>query len=105
MAAVLGDRAAAVARELTKLHEEVRRAPLARLAARYATEEPPKGELVVVVAPPLDEAPAADTLDAALATALAAMSVKDASAHVAAATGLPRRTVYARALALAGRER
>jgi 16S rRNA (cytidine1402-2'-O)-methyltransferase len=107
MAAVLGDRPAAVARELTKLHEEVRRARLAALAEHYRSAGPPRGEVVVVVAPP-EEAPAAvaaEMLDARLEEALRRMSLKDASAAVAATTGLPRRTVYARALALAQGEK
>jgi 16S rRNA (cytidine1402-2'-O)-methyltransferase len=104
MAAMLGPRPVAVARELTKLFEEVRRGSLAELAARYAEEGPPRGELVVVVGPPAAEAaPEGEALDRQIETALASMSVKDASAAVAAATGLPRRAVYARALALAGR--
>ncbi|HUC64231.1 MAG TPA: 16S rRNA (cytidine(1402)-2'-O)-methyltransferase [Stellaceae bacterium] len=104
MAAVLGPRPAAVARELTKLFEEVRRGSLAELAARYAEEGPPRGELVVVVGPPVAEpAPEGEALDRQIETALASMSIKDASAAVAAATGLPRRAVYARALTLAGR--
>ena len=105
MAAVLGDRPAAIARELTKLHEEIRRARLTALAAQYQESGPPKGEIVVLVGPPEAESAivAEDALDAALTAALARMSIKDASAAVAAATGLPRRTVYARALALAGR--
>jgi 16S rRNA (cytidine1402-2'-O)-methyltransferase len=108
MAEELGDRPAAVARELTKLHEEVRRAKLAALAAHYRDAGPPKGELVVVVGrPEAAPAPAADALDDALDNALRAaldrMSIKDATSVVAAALGLPRRTVYARALALAGR--
>ena len=105
MAEVFGDRPAAVARELTKLHEEVRRDRLAALAAHFRDCGPPKGELVVLVGPPDAAASivAEDEVDAALAAALAGMSVKDASAAVAAATGLPRRRVYARALALAGR--
>ncbi len=104
MAAVLGPRSAAVARELTKLYEEVRRGGLAELAAHYRGEGPPRGELVVVVAPPeAAPAPEGEALDRQIEAALAAMSVKDASAVVAAATGLPRREVYARALVLAGR--
>jgi 16S rRNA (cytidine1402-2'-O)-methyltransferase len=107
MAAALGDRPAAVARELTKLHEEVRRGALGELAAHYAAAGPPRGELVVVVGPPEKPtaAASADAVEGALRSALAAMSLKDASAAVAAATGLPRRDVYARALLLAGRDK
>ncbi|HEX7967223.1 MAG TPA: 16S rRNA (cytidine(1402)-2'-O)-methyltransferase, partial [Stellaceae bacterium] len=98
------DRPAAVARELTKIYEEVRRGRLGELAAHYEAAGPPRGEIVITVAPP-EEAPAqeGEALDAQLEAALAEMSLKDASAAVSAATGLPRREVYARALALAGR--
>ena len=102
--AVLGPRRAAVARELTKRFEEVRRDRLNVLAAQYAQAPSPKGEIVVLVGPPEEEAgkvAAAVDLDAALVQALAAgRSVREAAALVAAETGLPRRTVYARALAL-----
>jgi 16S rRNA (cytidine1402-2'-O)-methyltransferase len=105
MAAALGERDAAVARELTKAFEEVRRAPLSELAAHYQRQGPPKGEAVVIVAPPAPEAAreiaAGEALDARLARALESGSVRDAAARVAAATGLPRRRVYARALELA----
>ncbi|MFM9862536.1 MAG: 16S rRNA (cytidine(1402)-2'-O)-methyltransferase [Micropepsaceae bacterium] len=102
LAALLGDRPAAVARELTKLHEEIRRAPLTDLAAHYAQHGDVKGEIVIVVAPPTANAGAVaiDKLDQQLAEALKRHPVKDAAAIVAAALGLPRREVYARALEL-----
>ncbi len=105
----LGDRQAAVARELTKRFEEVRRGSLVELAAAYRDEGPPRGEVVVVIAPPDagDASQMADSaaLDAALIAALAEGSLRDATASVAAATGLPRRTVYRRALALVSASR
>jgi 16S rRNA (cytidine1402-2'-O)-methyltransferase len=101
MALVLGERLGAVARELTKLHEEVGRGPLTQLATRYA-ETPPRGEVVIVVGPP-GEAEAAGPRqleDRLRAAVLAGSSIKDASALVAAETGCPRRDVYALALRL-----
>lgn len=101
LADLLGARPAAVARELTKLFEEVRRAPLDELAAHYAAHPDVKGEIVIVIGPPgEDQAPDAGALDAALRTAMAGASIKDASAEVAARFGLKRRDVYARALEL-----
>lgn len=106
LAAELGDRACAVARELTKLHEEVRRGGLASLAEDYASEEPPRGEIVILVGPAeAREAVTEADLDGEIAEALRTLSVKDAAAAVAAKHGLPRRQVYARALALAGASR
>lgn len=98
LAKVLGNRAAAVVRELTKLHEEVVRAPLEELARRYEEQEA-RGEIVIVVAPPGQQQEAFD-LDALLKAELAQGSLKDAVAVVTARTGLPKREVYARAVAL-----
>lgn len=96
----LGDRQATVAREITKLYEEAVPGSLSALAARYA-DAPPKGEIVIVVAPPGEAAPAsAESADAALAEALTRLPVGQAASEVARATGLDRRTLYARALAL-----
>lgn len=101
LAAGLGSRDAAVCRELTKLHEEVRRADLATLARDYAGEAETRGEIVILVAPPAEEKHIeAGELDRLLQNALARASVKDAVAEVAAASGLSRREVYQRALAL-----
>lgn len=106
MADVLGPREAVVARELTKLHEEIRRAPLDVLAAHYACAGPPKGEIVIVIAPPDGDADALDdaAVDGLLREALATTSLRDAAARVALATGLPRRRLYNRALELAREE-
>ena len=101
MAETLGaGRQASVSRELTKRFEETRRGRLGDLAAAYADSGPPKGEIVVVVGPPVAEAPEEAAVDAALLAALGRASLKDAVAEVADALGLPRREVYARALAL-----
>jgi 16S rRNA (cytidine1402-2'-O)-methyltransferase len=101
LAAGLGPREAAIGRELTKLHEEVRRGTLDRLAHHYAAGAETRGEFVIVVAGPIaPEPPDEAEIDAMLRAALARTSVKDAVAEVAAATGEPRRTIYGRALEL-----
>ncbi|QCN95609.1 16S rRNA (cytidine(1402)-2'-O)-methyltransferase [Azospirillum argentinense] len=101
LADILGAREAAVARELTKLYEEVRRGTLPELAAHYAEAGPPKGEVVLVIGPPGEEAtPTEADVDALLREALVRLSVRDAAADVAARTGQNKRTVYARALEL-----
>ncbi|MSO73379.1 MAG: 16S rRNA (cytidine(1402)-2'-O)-methyltransferase [Rhodospirillaceae bacterium] len=100
LAAVLGPRPAAVCRELTKLHEEVRRGNLVDLADTFAREGPPKGEAVLVVDGADGTQDIAADLDETLRHALATMSVRDAAATVAEALQLPRRSVYARALEL-----
>lgn len=100
LAAVLGPRPAAVARELTKRFEELRAGRLDQLADDYAAEGPPRGELVVLAGPPGKEAAAAHDLDALLAQALEGLSLRDAVTAVSGATGLPKKQVYARALEL-----
>jgi len=101
LAELLGERPAAVARELTKMFEEVRRASLTELAAHYAAQAEVRGEIVLVIAPPGEAAaPPGEALDAALRQAMASASVKDAAAEIAARFGLKRRDVYARALEL-----
>jgi 16S rRNA (cytidine1402-2'-O)-methyltransferase len=102
VAAAFGDREAAVCRELTKLHEEIRRADLVALARAYDDESAEtRGEFVVVVGPPAAEAPVeAEDLDALLRQALATESLKNAVEAVVAATGHKRRLVYQRALSL-----
>ena len=102
LANVMGPRDAAICRELTKLHEEVRRGPLAALA-ETALELETRGEFVLVIGPPgrQEHTMESDQLDALLATALAEGSLKDAVAQAVEASGRPRREVYARALELA----
>jgi len=102
LAARLGARPAAVCRELTKLHEQIRTGDLAALAQHYREAGEPRGEIVIVVAPPEpDKQRATDQdIDTLLKAALNRTSVKEAVSEIAAATGHPRRTVYQRALAL-----
>lgn len=98
----LGDRDAAVAREITKKFEECVTGTLSQLAARYA-EGGPKGEIVVIVAPPGEAAPAsAEDGDAALAEALTRLPPAKAAGEVAKRLGLDRKTLYARAMELKG---
>lgn len=98
LAEELGARDAAVAREISKLHEECVTGTLPDLAARYA-DAAPKGEIVIVVAPPGEAAAVGDDeLDAALDHALAGMSASRAAALVAEQLRIPRKRTYARAL-------
>jgi 16S rRNA (cytidine1402-2'-O)-methyltransferase len=96
-----GSRTAAICRELTKLHEEVRRDELPNLARHYEGDAETRGEFVLVIAPPADDDAEAIDVDALLRAALARTSVKDAVGEVTMATGLSRRDVYQRALELA----
>lgn len=101
LAHVMGSREAAICRELTKLHEEIRRAPLSELAAT-ADDLETRGEFVLVIGPPApDTGLSEDALDDLLRTSLARGSVRDAVAHAVEISGRPRRDIYARALELA----
>ncbi len=104
LAAGLGDREAAVTREITKKFEEAVTGTLSTLATRYA-DVPPRGEIVVVVAPPDPPAPAAaEDADAALAEALTRLPASKAAGEVAKALGLDRKALYARALEMKERD-
>jgi 16S rRNA (cytidine1402-2'-O)-methyltransferase len=97
----LGEREAALCRELTKLHEEVRRGNLAQLARQAAETSEPRGEMVIVIAPPAPEAAMTPSdLDLLIQAALGRLSLKEAVAEIATVTGAPRREIYQRALAL-----
>lgn len=101
LAQQLGDREAAVAREISKLHEQCVTGSLTDLSARYA-DAPPRGEIVIAVGPPAEAAPATDSdLDSALGEALVRLSPSRAAAEVAERLGVPRKRAYARALELA----
>jgi len=93
----LGDRDAAIAREISKKFEETVTGTLSDLAARY-TDAPPKGEIVIVIGPPVEPEPVGDAqIDAALREAMIRLSPSRAAAEVAQALGLPRRDIYERA--------
>jgi 16S rRNA (cytidine1402-2'-O)-methyltransferase len=97
----LGDRPAAVIREISKLHEECVTGSLIELAQRYA-DAPPRGEIVIIVGPPPERSEASDDdLDAALTEALSRLTPSRAAAEVATTLGIPKKRAYARALELA----
>ena len=102
LAGIMGTRDAAICREMTKLHEEIKRAPVAELAGIADTLET-RGEFVLVIGPPAARAQAMteDALDDLLRSSLQRDSVKDAVAHAVELSGRPRREIYARALELA----
>jgi 16S rRNA (cytidine1402-2'-O)-methyltransferase len=102
MARIMPGREIAVARELTKLHEECRTGAAEELAAHY-TAHPPRGEIVLLAGPPgAAEKPGEADVDAELLAALADLPVSKAAALVAKKHGLDRKALYARALELKG---
>ena len=100
MAEVLGDRPCAMTRELTKMHEEVRRGSLSELAAHYDKAGAPRGEVTLLVGPPGEAVTDDAKIDAALAAALAFMPVKAAANLIADLTDGSRKKIYDRALDL-----
>lgn len=104
MRETLGDRNAAVVREITKLYEESRRAPLQELLTHYKETGEPKGEVVIVVGPPLAAETDTADMEQKLALLLQSHSVKEAAAILAEQTGLPRKEIYSLALKLAKEE-
>jgi len=102
LAQIMGERDAAICRELTKLHEEIKRAPISDLA-KAADQLETRGEFVLVVGPPRKDANVMtqSDLDDLLRSSLSRDSVKDSVAHAVELSGRPRREVYARALELA----
>ena len=99
---IYGDRLAVITRELTKLHEEIKRAPLSVLAADYAASGPPKGEIVLFIAAPdeTEHTKSVEDIDTLLQEALSRQSLKDAVQEVAAITGQSRKRIYQQALTL-----
>jgi 16S rRNA (cytidine1402-2'-O)-methyltransferase len=102
LANIMGGRDAAICREMTKMHEEIRRAPVSELAKAADTLET-RGEFVLVIGPPATDTQimTEDALDDLLRSQLIRASVKDAVAHAVELSGRPRREIYARALELA----
>jgi len=97
---VLGPRRGVVAREMTKLYEEVSRGTIDQLIEKFGEVERVKGEIVVIIEPPLEKSFEDDDIDALILEHLHASSLKEAVAHVAALTGIARRKIYTRALSL-----
>ena len=99
---VLGPRQGVVAREMTKLYEEVSRGTIDQLIERFGAVARVKGEIVVIIEPPAGKSLEADEVDALILEHLSAASLKEAVAQVAIRTGISRRKIYTRALSLSG---
>lgn len=102
MAEVLGDRPAAIGRELTKTFEEMRPGTLGSLAAHYAQAPTPKGEIVICVGPPRDQPDQPEDVDRLLLSLVAEMPASKAAAEAARMTGQPKQALYRRLLELRG---
>lgn len=104
MTSTLGNRPAAVLREMTKTYEEIQRGTLDQLVTHYNDAEEPRGEIVIAIGPPQNTESSADELDTQLKKALKTMSVKEAADMVTQTSGIKRKQVYTRALELAGKK-
>ncbi len=100
---VLGDRPMAIARELTKLYEEVRRGRVSTLLETVETDGAPKGEIVLIIGENKGEEIPNDTIEGQLKEALKTLSVRDAAEMVSVATGKPKKAIYMLALKLSGK--
>lgn len=100
---VLGDRPIAIARELTKLYEEVRRGRISVLLEAITSDGPPKGEIVLIIGENKNEESTNDTIEGQLKDALKKLSVRDAAEMVSVATGKPKKAIYMLALKLSGK--
>ncbi len=101
---ILGNRLAAVVREITKLFEETKRGTLSELMAYYNENGEPKGEVVIVIGAPLVQEATAQSIEAKLSLLLASHSIKEAAAILAENTGKPRKELYALALKITGKD-
>ena len=100
MAEILGPRNAVIARELTKIYEELKHGSLSELALHYKLEGPPKGELTIVIGPPAKNIINDKDLDSLILKSLKNNSVRDVADSISIKSGIPRRKVYAHALAI-----
>lgn len=100
---VLGDRPMAIARELTKLYEEVRRGRVSALLEKIVSDGAPKGEIVLIIGENKNEEIPNDTIEGQLKEALKILSVRDAAELVSGATGKPKKAIYMLALKLSGK--
>lgn len=100
MKLVLGNRQAAVVREITKIYEESKRGTLADLISHYRESGAPKGEIVIVLGEAVEEIISTESIETQLKKALQTMSVRDAAEVVSKATGKPKKTIYTLALKL-----
>lgn len=99
---VLGPRDAVVAREMTKLYEEIKRDTLEGLMEYFDTSQRIRGEIVVIIAPPQPKTYDDDEIDVLISTSLKTLSLKETAAQIAQQTGMPKRKIYDRALVLTG---